>query len=245
MKKINGFIRKFHWWRKLNAVEFTGPYFALTGDIDSTKPMETKIIHESLNIAKKHEVPYLLFVTPTPENNLKFLINQLKKWNGNIILGVHGYNHISFDNLSFDDQTIRWTNAKNVFLEQLSFIPGASRTPFLSLNKHSYKSIDYMLFKHDFSTCFGWKSTYNNLFLKPRKLKYTIFNPITLPTDIFFQNEYSSEEMAQAWIKIAESIAKKKGLISVLAHPNNPQVPKALDKLLGYIRSQEIPLWRM
>lgn len=237
------FLKKMYYWRKLKKLDLNKSFFILTGDIDSTALTNDAlhILQSNLEIAKEHDAPYWIFITPTPTNKLKELVKKIRGYNERVIFGAHGFTHIPFNNLSYEEQLNQWISTKKAF-ENAKIEINATRTPYLSLNRYTYQSIADLKFKYDFSTSFGFQASKKEIFLKPRKLKQTIFFPITLPTDTYFRNK-SQREMEEKWIQITDIILEKQGIISVLAHPTHKEINKPLEKLLEHIKSKEVPIF--
>jgi len=92
-------------------------------------------------------------------------------------------------------------------------------------------------------TCaLGFQATFSSLFLWPRKLKETIFIPLTTPSDTYFRDRRISwRKMSSVWITKSESILSKGGVLSFLIHPADyEEAPFALESLLKYVSQQNI-----
>lgn len=232
-----------YYWHKLEKIVLDKPLFVLTGDIDSTALPDEKlnILKASLQTAKRHGVPYWVFVTPNPFLHLENLCRKIKKWNKNVIIGTHGFTHKSFSKLSYQEQLTELNFSKEAF-KRIGIPVFAMRTPFLSLNRNTFKAVADAGFRLDFSASFGRYATAFSFLLEPRRLEETVFVPLTTPSDTYFRNRKASwRKMASVWIEKASKILRKIGVLSFLVHPAGyEENPKALDALLQYVCPQNI-----
>ena len=106
-----------YYWQKLKTVDLNKSVFILTGDIDSAALTDDALhaLQSNLETAREHDVPYWIFITPTPINKLKELVEKIKSYNGKVIFGAHGFTHISFNTLSYEEQLNQWISAKKAF----------------------------------------------------------------------------------------------------------------------------------
>lgn len=242
MSIVIRFLRKTYYWSKLERLGIDEPVFVLTGDIDSTalSDKEMELTQASLEIAKEYEVPCWIFVTPDPVEGLKRLCDKVRKWGGEVIIGCHGLKHISFSELSYDEQFSQLVASKEIF-RKIGIDVFATRTPWLSLNKHTYQAVSDAGFKFDFSTGFGFPAKFFSSYLRPRRLKETIFIPLITPPDTYFRyKKKSGREVSSVWISYSNSILAKCGISSFLIHPAKFDDPFALESLLKYVSQQNI-----
>lgn len=242
MSAVNRFLKKTYYWSKLEKLDIDEPIFVLTGDIDSTalSDKEMESLQTCLKIAKEYDVPYWIFVTPYPVGGLNRLCDKVRKWGGEVIIGCHGLKHISFSELSYEEQFSQLVASMEIFRET-GIDVFAMRTPGLSLNKHTYQAVSDAGFGLDFSTAFGFPAKFFSSYLRPRKLKRTIFIPLNTPDDSRFRNKNKSwREVSSVWISYYNSILAKYGLLTFLIHPANLEHPFALESLLKYVSQQNI-----
>lgn len=187
MSTVIRFLRKTYYWSKLEKLPIDEPIFVLTGDIDSTALSDTEmeLLRTTLKIAKAYGVPYWIFVTPDPVEGLERLCDKIRKWGGEVIIGCHGLKHISFLELSYEEQFSQLATSKEIF-RKIGIDVFSMRTPWMSLNKHTHQVVSDLGFRFDFSTAFGFPAKFFSSYLRPRKLKETIFIPLTTPPDLHF-----------------------------------------------------------
>jgi hypothetical protein len=120
----------------------------------------------------------------------------------------------------------------------------AVRTPYMSINRHTYQVISDLGFNFDFSTGFGSSAICCPLFLKPRRLKKTIVIPLTTPPDVgFIYERVSRERIYSVWISKSKPILERRGVLSFLFHPvDYREGPSILKSLLRYISQQDIDI---
>lgn len=241
------FFSKLYQWRKLKKISLAEPFFVLTGDIDSTILSNKQLLQleANLKIAEEFKVPYWVFVTPDPVNSLEDLCERILKCNSNVIIGSHGFKHVRFSNLTYTQQTEQLIRSSIAFREVLGIEPFAVRTPYLSVNRHTYKAVADVGFKFDFSTSFGLYATKFPDFLNPKKLKETMFIPLTTPSDTYFRKRNASwRKMSSTWIEKANAILAKHGVLSFLVHPGTSyeEIPSALEALLQHICGRGISI---
>lgn len=241
------FFNKLNYWQKLERFDPIKPFFVLTGDIDSTILDDKQLLQleTNLKIAKEFKVPYWIFITPDPVHALKALYERIVKCNKNVIIGSHGFKHVSFSNLNYTQQTEQLVHSSMVFSKVLGIEPFAVRTPYLSVNKYTYRAVSDIGFKFDFSTSFDFYATMFQGFLEPRKLRETIFIPLTTPSDTsFYKRNASWRTMSSIWIEKANAILAKRGVISFLVHPGAAceETPLALEVLLEHICGNDISI---
>ena len=243
MSKVIRFLKKTYYWRKLEKLDTNEPIFVLTADIDSTVLSDEKmdLLRTNLKIAKEYGVPCWIFVTPHPVGGLKRLCDKIRKWDREIIIGCHGLEHISFSELSYEEQFSQLAASREIFRE-VGIDVFAVRTPYLSFNKHTYRAVSNLGFRFDFSTAFGYPAIHFSSFLRARKLKETIFIPLATPSDRYFRDrKISWREMSSVWISNSELILAKYGILSFLIHPTDyEEYPFALKSLLEHISQQNI-----
>ena len=238
MSKAITFLQKIYCWRRLEGLEISKPFFFLTGDIDSTILAVDKmeLLEANLKVARAHGVPYWIFITPEPAENLEGICNRIKRWGGEVILGSHGFKHVNFSGLSYGEQVEHLQKSRRAF-EKIGIKVRVVQTPYLSLNKYTYQAISNLGFKFDFSTSFGFQATKLSLLRQPKKLKETIFIPLTSPSDTYFRDrKIPWREMASTWITRTDTLLAKGGALSFLVHPAEyEENPAALEALLDHV----------
>jgi peptidoglycan/xylan/chitin deacetylase (PgdA/CDA1 family) len=226
----------------LEKLPIDAPIFVLTEDIDSTalSDEEMELLRTNLTIAKEYEVPSWIFVTPDPVGGLERLCDKIRKWGGEVIIGCHGLKHISFSELSYEEQFSQVVASREIF-RNIGIDVFAVRTPWLSLNKHTYQVVSDAGFRFDFSTGFGFPAKFFPSYLRPKKLEETIFIPLTTPPDLYLRRKKESErKMSSVWISYSNSILSKCGVLSFLIHPAKFDEHSALESLLKHVSQQNI-----
>jgi len=242
LSTVTRFLRKTYYWSKLEKLPIDEPIFVLTMDIDSTSLSDEKmeLIQTSLKIAKEYGVPCWIFVTPDPVDGLERLCDKVKKWGGEVIIGCHGLKHTSFSEISYEEQFSQLAASMEIF-KKIGIDVFAVRTPWLSSNRHTNQVVSDLGFRLDFSTGFGFPAKFFSFYLRPKKLKETIFVPLTTPPDVNFRNRKNSRrEMSSTWISYFNSIYEKCGVLSYLIHPAAFHDPFALESLLKHVSQQKI-----
>jgi peptidoglycan/xylan/chitin deacetylase (PgdA/CDA1 family) len=242
LSAVTRFLRKTYYWSKLEKLPIDEPIFVLTEDIDSTalSDEEMELLRTTLTISKEYEIPSWIFITPDPVGGLERLCDKVRKWGGDVIIGCHGLKHISFSKLSYEEQFSQLVASMEIFRE-IGIDVFAVRTPWLSLNKYTYQAVSDAGFRFDFSTGFGFPAKFFSSYLRPKKLKETIFIPLNTPPDLYFRGKKKSgKEMSSVWISYSNSILSKCGVVSFLIHPAKFDDQFALESLLKHVSQQNI-----
>jgi peptidoglycan/xylan/chitin deacetylase (PgdA/CDA1 family) len=240
--KINNFLIKTYYWSKMQKAKIDNPIFVLTADIDSTSIEDTKMgtLRSILEIARDYKVPCWVFVTPYPVDGLERICNRIRKWGDEITIGCHGLMHRSFSNMSYEQQLSELSAARELF-RKIGIDVFAVRTPWLSANKYTNQVISDLGFKFDFSTGFGFPAKCFSFYLQPKKIKKTIFIPLTTPPDFNFHNKKNlNQEMTSTWISYFDSVFAKCGVISYLIHPVTLEDTSPVETLLKYVSQKDI-----